>query len=210
MAKGILLVAFDFSTAHEDEFHDWYDLEHVPERERVPGFRECDRWISVQNPKQAVATYELDDVDVLRSPAYRAIAGDNLTVWSKRVTAMCKRLLRFEGTQILPGDQPAPKNAGALLVNAMNVAPEHEANFNEWYDHEHIPSLSAVPGVLAARRYRDAGGTHRYVALYHLVSPDVQASDAWKRAASSPWTDKLRPFFSDHLRIPARHYVRGR
>ena len=26
MTKGILLVAFDFSTAHEDEFHDWYDL----------------------------------------------------------------------------------------------------------------------------------------------------------------------------------------
>ena len=38
MAKGLLLVAFDFSTAHEDEFHDWYDLEHVPERQRVPGF----------------------------------------------------------------------------------------------------------------------------------------------------------------------------
>ena len=210
MAKGILLVGFDFTNAREDEFHDWYDLEHVPERERVPGFGACDRWISVQNPKHAVATYELDNLDVLRSPAYRAIAGENLTVWSKRVTAMCKRLIRFEGTQILPGDQPAPKNAGGLLVNAMNVDPAHESEFNEWYDHEHIPALSAVAGTLAARRYRDSGGTHRYVALYHLASPDVQVSDAWKKAANSPWTDKLRPFFRDHLRIPAQHYVRAR
>ena len=39
MAKGILIAAMDFSAAPEDEFHDWYDLEHVPERLRVPGFR---------------------------------------------------------------------------------------------------------------------------------------------------------------------------
>jgi hypothetical protein len=57
MAKGILLVGFDFTNAHEDEFHDWYDLEHVPERQRVPGFGACDRWISTTNPKHAVASY---------------------------------------------------------------------------------------------------------------------------------------------------------
>ena len=30
MAKGILIAAMDFSAAPEDEFHDWYDLEHIP------------------------------------------------------------------------------------------------------------------------------------------------------------------------------------
>src|SRR5262249_52431738 len=135
MAKGILLVAFDFTTAYEDEFHDWYDLEHVPERARIQGFGACDRWISATNPKHAVASYELDSLSVLQSPAYRAIAGDNLSVWSKRVTAMCKRLIRFDGEQILPSDQSAPTGAGGLLVNAMNVDPAHEAEFNEWYDH---------------------------------------------------------------------------
>jgi hypothetical protein len=44
---------------------------------------------------------------VLRSKAYASIAYGNLSVWSKRVTAMCKRLLRFEGTQIAPGDAAA-------------------------------------------------------------------------------------------------------
>ena len=41
-----------------------------------------------------------------KAPAYRAIACENLSVWSKRVTAMCTRLIRFEGEQILPGDRP--------------------------------------------------------------------------------------------------------
>ncbi len=210
MAKGILLVAFDFTNAHEDEFHDWYDLEHVPERARLAGFGACDRWISTQNPKQAVATYELDSLDVLKGAAYRAIAGDNLSVWSKRVTAMCTRLLRFDGEQILPGEQAAPTGAGGLLVNAMNVDPEHEAEFNEWYDHEHVPALSAVPGTLCARRFRDNSGTHRYLALYHLTSPDVTLTDAWKTAAGTPWSAKLRPHFRNHLRIVANRYVRAK
>jgi hypothetical protein len=210
MAKGILLVAFDFTNAHEDEFHDWYDLEHVPERQRVPGFGACERWINVSNPKQAVATYELDSIGVLQSAAYRAIAGDNLSIWSKRVTAMCTRLLRLEGEQILPGNQAAPHGAAALLVNAMNVDPSHEAEFNEWYDHEHIPALSAVPGTLSARRFRDASGSPRYAALYHLASADVTLSDAWKKAANTPWTERMRPLFRDHLRIVARRYVRTR
>jgi hypothetical protein len=208
MARGILLVAFDFSNAHEDEFHDWYDLEHVPERQRVPGFGACERWISVTNPKQAVASYELENLDVLRSAGYLAIGGENLSVWSKRVTAMCTRLLRLEGEQTLPGNQAAPEGAGAILVNAMDVDPAHEAEFNEWYDHEHIPALAAVPGALCARRFRDPQGSPRYLALYHLAAPEVQASAAWKQAATTPWTERMRPHFRNHLRIVARRYLR--
>ena len=37
MAKGILIAAMDFSAAPTDEFHDWYDLEHIPER----GLHQC-------------------------------------------------------------------------------------------------------------------------------------------------------------------------
>ena len=45
MAKGILIAAMDFSNVAEDEFNDWYDTEHIPERQRVPGFLSCQRWI---------------------------------------------------------------------------------------------------------------------------------------------------------------------
>ena len=212
MARGLLVATFDFSTAYADEFHDWYDLEHIPEREAVPGFGACERWIADEQPTVSVATYDLDSVDVLRSKAYAAVAYGNLSVWSKRVTAMCKRLLRFEGTQIAPGDAAAPARAGALLLNAMNVAPEAEDDFNAWYDREHLAALSAVPGTLAARRYRSTetgGGTHRYVAIYHLKSPDVARSAAWKAAVDTPWTARVQPHFRDRIRILTHRYVRG-
>jgi hypothetical protein len=209
MPRGLLLVAFDSSNAQQDEFNDWYDLEHVPERQRVPGFGLCERWISVANPRHAVASYELDDPDVLQTDAYRAIAYENLSPWSKRMTSICKRILRFDGEQTLPGNQGSPEGAGAVLVNAMNVDPAHEAEFNEWYDHEHIPMLSKVPGTLCARRFRDPRGTHRHLALYHFRDAEVPSSEAWKEGATTPWTEKLRPHFRDHVRILARRYVRG-
>jgi hypothetical protein len=125
---------------------------------------------------------------------------------------MCKRLLRFGGTQLTPGAAVAPEGAGGLLLNAMNVAPDAEADFNAWYDEEHLPALARVPGTLAARRYRSAeagGGSHRYVALYHLESPAVTQSAAWKAAIDTPWSAKVRPHFRDRIRILARHYVRS-
>jgi hypothetical protein len=56
MAKALLLAAFDFSGAHADEFHDWYDLEHIPERRAIAGFGACQRWIGADQPVISVAT----------------------------------------------------------------------------------------------------------------------------------------------------------
>src|SRR5690349_8121581 len=134
MATGILIAATNSGNAAEDDFHDWDDNAHLPEPQRVPGFLLCQRWVGSAGPTTSVATYDLETMAVLQSPAYLAIAGENLWPWSKRVTSRVERLMRFEGDQILPGDRLPPDNAGGLLLNAMNVEPAAEAEFNEWYD----------------------------------------------------------------------------
>jgi len=209
MAKGTLIAAMNMAQVARDEFDDWYDTEHLPERQRVPGFLVCERWIGAQDRKVSVAAYDLEGLAVLKSPAYLAIGGENLSPWSKRVTSRVERLMRFEGDQILPGDQLPPAGAGGLLLNAMNIAPDLEAEFNEWYDKEHIPTLGAVPGVLCARRFRGSSGNRRYVALYHLADPNVVESGEWKEARQSEWTSRLQPHFRDHLRLVLRRYARG-
>jgi len=210
MPKGQLIAAMDFSNVSEEEFNDWYDLEHIPERQRVPGFLACQRWIGADNAKHSVAIYDLDTLSVLRSPPYLAIGGENLSPWSKRVTAKCQRLLRFEGDQILPGDQTAPEGAGGLLLVGMTPAPEVETAFNAWYDTEHVPALARAPGVLGARRFRAQNSSGpKYVALYHLASPEVITGPEWKRASeSTPMPELIRPQISDRLRLVSRAYRR--
>ena len=90
MAKGILIAAMNFSDVAEDEFHDWYDTEHVPERLAVPGFLNAERWIGISDPKDSVALYDLDTVGVLHSPPYLAVGGANGSPWTKRVTGRVK------------------------------------------------------------------------------------------------------------------------
>jgi hypothetical protein len=208
MAKGILIAAMDFSDVAADEFNDWYDTEHIPERLRVPGFLNAERWIGIADPKQSVALYDLDTVDVLHSAPYLAVGGANGTPWTNRVTGRTKMIIRLEGEQVRPGDALAPEGASALLLIAMNAAPEAEAEFNEWYNSEHLPALAGVPGVLCARRYRGTGATQRYAAIYHFANPDVPNSTAWKMAGGTPWTDRMRPHFLDFLRLDCRRYVR--
>jgi hypothetical protein len=210
MSKGLLFAAFDFSSAHEDEFHDWYDHEHVPERLRVPGFLNAERWIDGQNPKIHVATYDLESPNVLATSAYRAVTGDNQSVWTSRVTGMCRRIMRFEGEQLLPGNLTAAADARALLVASMNIDPAVEPEFTEWYNTEHLPQLAAVPGVLVARRYRatDTASERRYLALYHLRDANVSASSAWATAANTPWTERMRPHFRDMLILRMNRYQR--
>jgi hypothetical protein len=208
MANGVLIAAMDFSNVAEDEFNDWYDTEHIPERQRVPGFLTCQRWIGAENPRQSVATYDLEGVSVLQGPGYRAIGGENLSPWSKRVTGKVERLVRFEGDQILPGDTVAPEGAGGLLLVGMTPALGVETAFNVWYDNEHVPALARVPGVLCARRFRNtAGGGPKYVALYHLTSPGIPDGSEWKAASgSTPMPEHIRPQISDRLRLVCRSY----
>jgi hypothetical protein len=215
MANGILLPVIDFAGMAEDEFNDWYDLEHIPERLRVPGVLGAQRWIGSDDQKISVVTYDLENVDVLKSEAYHAIGnhgggGANLSAWSKRVTPRIKMLMRFEGEQIAAGGGAVPKDAPALLLNAMSVDPAHEREFNDWYDTEHVPALAAVPGTLCARRYRSTGSSpQRSLALYWLTSAEIPNSATWKAAANTPWTERMRPHFRNHLRIVSKRYRRG-
>src|SRR5690606_575427 len=41
---GIVLVSMDIDPAHEDEFNDWYDMEHIPLLKSVPGMRMARRF----------------------------------------------------------------------------------------------------------------------------------------------------------------------
>jgi hypothetical protein len=210
MAKGVLIAAMDFSACPEDEFHDWYDLEHIPERLRIPGFLNAERWIDIDNPKISVATYDLDTVAVLRSPPYLAIAGANSSPWTRRTQRFRKSLMRYEGEQILPGDAVAPGNAGGLLLVGMTPAAEDETAFNAWYDTEHVPALARVPGVLSARRYRTGAGNPKYVALYHLALPGVVDTPEWKQASgSTPMPTRVRDRISNRLRLVCRPYARA-
>jgi hypothetical protein len=74
MAHGLFYVYTDPGTVPETEFHDWYDHEHGPRRLTVPGFVGGYRYGALDDAKPSwLVLYDLDSVDVLDSPEYKAL-----------------------------------------------------------------------------------------------------------------------------------------
>ena len=87
----------------------------------------------------------------------------------------------------------AGKGSGLLLV-MMDIDPEHEEDFNRWYDEEHVPERKAIPGFLTARRYRAVEGGPKYLAIYEMDSPEVLDSEAYRFVSEegrSEWTARV-------------------
>lgn len=64
-----------------------------------------------------------------------------------------------------------------------NPVPGKEAAFNKWYDEQHGPDVTSVPGFVTAQRYELAPRQLRagspdlpkYLILYKIVTPDITA-----------------------------------
>ncbi|MBN6731712.1 DUF4286 family protein [Burkholderia multivorans] len=64
-----------------------------------------------------------------------------------------------------------------------DIDPAHEADFNAWYDREHMQERVAIPGFTHARRFRATDrGPRKYLALYVTDTLDVFRGDAYRRA----------------------------
>lgn len=70
-----------------------------------------------------------------------------------------------------------------LLVVALNGFVEgQEAEYNRWYDQEHIPALLRTPGMMRARRFKiintiklPEGVSWPYLAVYEIETDDAAA-----------------------------------
>lgn len=87
--------------------------------------------------------------------------------------------------------QPAPWH----YVVATDVLPEHEADFNAWYETEHAPGLAAVPGTVQASRWLCEGESPRYHACYDLAHERAFGSPAWLAVRATDWSSRVRPHF---------------
>lgn len=194
--KHLLTVYVRVPANIENDFNNWYNQQHIPERLAIAGFQSAARYESIKGEPKYIALYELDDAGVLESPAYKKLRekADN-DEWDRRIIPKLQIDARAIYEQIFSCNEPTAEHAPFLLSVRLDIAPEVENEFNEWYNVDHLPRLSAVPGVVCARRYRriGEGGGAQYLALYEMSHDQIMDSQAWSEAANTEWTLKMRP-----------------
>jgi hypothetical protein len=88
----------------------------------------------------------------------------------------------------------ANRGTGLLMV-WCDVPADKEAEFNRWYNEEHLAERLGVPGFLSAARYEAVKGGPKHLAVYELETPAVMETETYKKVSShpTPWTQKTGP-----------------
>jgi hypothetical protein len=93
-----------------------------------------------------------------------------------------------------------------MLLTSMDIDQAHEADFNRWYDREHLEERVAIEGFLEARRYVAEEGSPKYLCLYSTETIDVLDSDPYKARLAHPteWSKTTMARFENMIRAVAR------
>src|ERR1700704_4743985 len=99
-----------------------------------------------------------------------------------------------------------PLAGKGMLLTSMDIDPANEAEFNRWYDREHLEERVAIDGFLEARRYVAHEGHPKYLSLYSTETFDVLDSPAYRNALASQtdWSKANIARFKNMIRAVAR------
>ena len=93
-----------------------------------------------------------------------------------------------------------------MLLTSMDIDEAHEAEFNRWYDREHLEERVAIEGFIEARRYVAEEGAPKYLSLYSTETFEVLDSPAYRKALASQtdWSKANIGRFKNMIRGVAR------
>ena len=94
-------------------------------------------------------------------------------------------------------------DAQGLLAVWVDIPAALEADFNDWYDREHLAERAGIPGFRNARRYIAEASEPKYHALYETDSLAVFASPEYKRYLGplmTGWSKRIMGAFQNNHR----------
>jgi hypothetical protein len=192
----IWIELFDLTGCDRPAWRDWYDETFLVPRSRQPGVTHVrrggampDRMIPARSGEGLeIAVYELEGPS--RTLDWeREIAASGDAAIDSAISDGSRRAYRQLSSTIDPYEPP---NAEILHGGFFEVPAEHHAEFNAWYEHEHIAEQLRVPGYLSVRRFQGDPDQDRFVALYDVATLASTYSAEAAAALSSPWGDRVR------------------
>jgi len=99
-----------------------------------------------------------------------------------------------------------PLAGKGMLLTSMDIDAADEAEFNRWYDREHLEERVAIDGFLEARRYVAHDGKPKYLSLYSTGTFEVLDSPAYRLALANQttWSKANISRFKNMIRAVAR------
>jgi hypothetical protein len=99
-----------------------------------------------------------------------------------------------------------PLAGKGMLLTSMDIDAANEAEFNRWYDREHLEERVAIEGFIEARRYVAYEAQPKYLSLYSTETFEVLDSPVYRTALANQtaWSRENISRFKNMIRAVAR------
>ncbi|MFC2038908.1 hypothetical protein ACFLUG_03965 [Chloroflexota bacterium] len=218
--KALLLARMDPPDKNEADWNNWYNGTHVANRENIPGFLSSRRFEKVEGlpvayhtPGQAqyLGLYDVTGIRVLTGAAYGKVREKEFATPPDSYENTIFKLPKFARLiyrEIDCGiDGYTPPGTKYVFIVGHDVPRNKHAEFNAWYNTEHIPDLLSIPGFVSVRRFAldekvippitDRGGvSSQYLTIWDLESEDALTCSEFTNKSASPWTQWIRGWYT--------------
>ncbi|WP_407310325.1 hypothetical protein [Pseudomonas sp. nanlin1] len=140
---GVVAIWHDVVPEARDEFYEWHNREHMPERLGIPGFQRGRRYIALDAGPVYFNLYEADSVQVLGGEDYLARLNAP-TTWTQKVVQSYRNVAR----SICDVHYSAGVGHGAYLVTLrFDVAGERSEQVLQALRDQVLPPLVDAQGI---------------------------------------------------------------
>lgn len=170
-----------------------------PSIRSIPGLKTATEYSAIDSQKpEFLAVYELTNPSAVQLSSLEDTAASSGFEVELRLYTL------FSSKTSPHYNAPAHRIFRTLGLQPSPTLPEDA--YNAWYEQEHVPLLSVVPGWLKSARWTlkesmrfAADGTRRdkptslYLAIHEYESMESFSKPEFKTAISTPWRDKILP-----------------
>ncbi|MGA3158908.1 MAG: substrate-binding domain-containing protein [Steroidobacteraceae bacterium] len=192
-----LYVLNDPVAGREEEYNNWYDHQHAPDVVSIPGFISAQRYIwsehqlrpDARPPTKYLIEFKIvtDDIAAVYAEVIRRIR-EHITVMGTAIAPGTGGSYTYRAiTDVVPGRggdaSPSGARAPEHFVQMVfgSAAPGKDAQFNDWYNHVHSPSVASTLGFQQWQRFElspvQLGEAHadRYMVKFDIETRDIEA-----------------------------------
>lgn len=90
---GAVAIWHDLDPVARDDFHEWHNREHMPERVGIPGFRRGRRYVALSGTPEYFNLYEADSAETLAGQDYLNRLNAP-TAWTRRIVPSFRNVAR--------------------------------------------------------------------------------------------------------------------
>jgi hypothetical protein len=198
LGDAAVIIWNDIADEGREEFYQWHDKEHVPERLAIPGFRRGRRFVRPRHSPEWLTMYEADDLAVLTSPAYLA----RLNAPTPATTSAIRHFRNTSRAVCRVVHSVGSSTGGHVLAMRLSVADGQSGAIARHVRDDAFSAAMALTGVVACHLYSaDDSASHIATAESRTREIDVPAWIVLCETTTADAADKARLIVESELRL---------